>query len=195
MNNYLKKSPFITKKKGPQDWVLILKLGYRLGIGIYKIQSFYGPLTSPTPHPPSLRSADIVIFWSASGGRRCAKARWAEKFGLDYLSRQPDLSRFTHFSEDFGQKVLFWLKNSVSWVRGALLHGIYCILYWIKFPNLQLHAKTTHLSWKSQIHAWQKLPWPFLCSPKGCQLLPPCSAFDLRLWFYVFWNIFYTRKK
>ena len=25
------------------------------------------------------------------------------------------------------------MKNSVSWARSALLHGIYCIFYWVKF--------------------------------------------------------------
>ena len=41
-----------------------------------------------------------------------------------------------------------WVKNSVSWVRSALLHGIYCIFYWVKFANLRLREKTTHLSRK-----------------------------------------------
>ena len=39
-------------------------------------------------------------------------------------------------------------NNSVSWARSALLHGIYGILHWIKFANLQLRAKTLHLSRK-----------------------------------------------
>ena len=39
----------------------------------------------------------------------------------------PILSRFTHFLEIFGQKKCFGVKNSVSWARSALLHGIYCI--------------------------------------------------------------------
>ena len=44
------------------------------------------------------------------------------------------LSRFTHFLEIFGQKKgPSWVKNSVSWARSALLHGIYCIFYWVKF--------------------------------------------------------------
>ena len=29
----------------------------------------------------------------------------------------------------WAKKVLFWVKNSVSWARRALLHGIYCIFY------------------------------------------------------------------
>ena len=45
------------------------------------------------------------------------------------------------FWKTWGKKVLFWDNNSVSWARSALLHGIYCILYWIEFANLQLRAK------------------------------------------------------
>ena len=46
------------------------------------------------------------------------------------LLRYKDLSQFTHFLEDFGQKKCFFLvKNSVSWARSALLHSVYCILY------------------------------------------------------------------
>ena len=45
-------------------------------------------------------------------------------------------------------KVLLWARNSVSWARSALLHGTYCISCWIKFANLQLCAKITHLSRK-----------------------------------------------
>ena len=33
------------------------------------------------------------------------------------------------------KKVPFWVKNSVSWARSALLHGIYCIFYWVKFAK------------------------------------------------------------
>ena len=29
----------------------------------------------------------------------------------------------------FAKKLPFWVKNSVSWARSALLHGIYCIFY------------------------------------------------------------------
>ena len=47
-----------------------------------------------------------------------------------------------------GKKVFFWVKNSVSWARSALLHGIYCILYCVEFANLHLHAKMMNLSQK-----------------------------------------------
>ena len=48
----------------------------------------------------------------------------------------------------WSKKVPFWVKNSVSWARSALLHGVYCIFYWVKFAILRLRAKTTHLSRK-----------------------------------------------
>ena len=46
---------------------------------------------------------------------------------------------------DLWAKVPLLVKNSVSWARSALLHGIYCI-FCIKFANLRFRAKTTHLS-------------------------------------------------
>ena len=52
------------------------------------------------------------------------------------------------FGDLWAKKVPFWVKNSISWARSALLHGIYCISYWVKFANLRLRAKTTHLSRK-----------------------------------------------
>ena len=33
------------------------------------------------------------------------------------------------FGDLLSKKVPFWVKNSVSWARSALLHGIYCIFY------------------------------------------------------------------
>ena len=42
------------------------------------------------------------------------------------------------------KKFLFSVKNSVFWTRSALLHGIYCLVYRVKFANFQLRAKTTH---------------------------------------------------
>ena len=48
------------------------------------------------------------------------------------------------FGDLLAKKVSFWVKNSVSWARSALLHGIYCIFHWVNFANLQLRAKTTH---------------------------------------------------
>ena len=33
------------------------------------------------------------------------------------------------FGDLWAKKVPYWVKNSVSWARSALLHGIYCIFY------------------------------------------------------------------
>ena len=52
------------------------------------------------------------------------------------------------FGDLWAKKVPFWVKNSVSWARSALLHGIYCIFHWVNFANLRLRAKTTHLTRK-----------------------------------------------
>ena len=78
------------------------------------------------------------------------------------------------FGDLWAKKVPFWVKNSVSWARSALLHGIYCIFHWVNFANLRLRAKTTHLTRKLWIRAWQKFSLPFLLLTKGCQVLPPC---------------------
>ena len=77
------------------------------------------------------------------------------------------MSRFTHFLEDFEQKVFYCVKNSVSWtriiiiiiiiiVRSALLHDMYCILYRNKFASLQICAKRTHLSQNYRVCVRQK---------------------------------------
>ena len=43
---------------------------------------------------------------------------------------------YTLFGDLWAKKVTFWVKNSVSWARSALLHGIYCIFHWVNFANL-----------------------------------------------------------
>ena len=63
------------------------------------------------------------------------------------LSRYKEfMSRFMHFLEDFGQK-------HCTWARSALLHSIYRIFHGIKFANLQLRQKPTHLSRKNSKYA------------------------------------------
>ena len=52
------------------------------------------------------------------------------------------------FGDLWAKKVPFWVKNSVSWARSALLHDIYRIFHWVNFANLRLRAKTTHLTQK-----------------------------------------------
>ena len=77
----------------------------------------------------------------------------------------------------FGQKkVPFWVKTVFL---GQEVHYymvyymVYCKLYRIPFANLQLSANLMHLSRKWQIRSWRKFQRPFLCSLKGCQILPP----------------------
>ena len=36
---------------------------------------------------------------------------------------------YAHFGDLWAKKVPFWVKNSVSWARSALLHGIYYIFH------------------------------------------------------------------
>ena len=86
-----------------------------------------------------------------TGGRR--RKVWTRtkilSLNIRYFGANFDLSRFTHiFWRSLGIKSAFLGKNSASWARSALLHGIYCIFYWVKFENLRLRAKTTHLSRK-----------------------------------------------
>ena len=49
--------------------------------------------------------------------------------------------RFVAIYELFGnlwaKKIAFWVKSSVFWARSALLLGIYCIFYGVKFANLR----------------------------------------------------------
>ena len=41
------------------------------------------------------------------------------------------------FGDLWSKKVPIWVKNSVSWTRSALLHGIYFIFYWVDIANFQ----------------------------------------------------------
>ena len=45
----------------------------------------------------------------------CRKLRFVEIYAL--------------FGDLWAKKVPLWVKNSVSWARSALLHGIYCIFH------------------------------------------------------------------
>ena len=83
------------------------------------------------------------------------------------------MSWFTHFWDDNRQESTFWVKNSVSWAKSALLRGIYCIFHWVNFANLRLCVKMTHLTRKLKIRVWRKFSLPFLLPTKGCQVLPP----------------------
>ena len=84
-----------------------------------------------------------------------------------------------HFLGDFGQKKCFFYFGSNTVFLGQEVHYymvyymVYCKLYRIPFANLQLSANLMHLSRKWQIRSWRKFQRPFLCSLKGCQILPP----------------------
>ena len=65
-------------------------------------------------HPP--KSLDSDENFKPKHTLFCCKLRFVAIYAL--------------FLEIFGQKkVPFWVKNSVSWARSALLHGIYCIFH------------------------------------------------------------------
>ena len=72
------------------------------------------------------------------GGRSCAGARGAptKKFDSDgnfksehtlFCPKLRFVAIYALFGDLLAKKVPFWVKNSVSWARSALLHGIYCI--------------------------------------------------------------------
>ena len=108
---------------------------------------------------------------------------------FDYCSFQTGdrlcLMWFRVWQGDFDRQFLHGVIIAVpiyefSWARSAIVHGIYYISYWFEFASLQLCAKTTQIWRKSQIRARWKFIWPFLLSPKGCQLLPPYLMNTLR---------------
>ena len=60
----------------------------------------------------------------------------AEKFGLGqnfktehtlFCRELRFVAIYALFGDLWAKKVPFWVENSVSWARSALLHGIYCI--------------------------------------------------------------------
>ena len=54
-----------------------------------------------------------------------------ENFKLEHMlfCRKLRFVAINTFSSSLGKKVPFWVKNSVSWAKSALLHGICCIFY------------------------------------------------------------------
>ena len=104
------------------------------------------------------RRYDIMLCF-IQGGRSCAGARGAppksfdsdENFKPEHTLFCPELrfvAIYALFGDLWAKKVPFWVKNSVSLARSALLHGIYCIFHRVNFANLRLRAKTTHLTRK-----------------------------------------------
>ena len=67
--------------------------------------------------------------------------------------------RFVAIHAFFGN---LWTKSVFFWARSALLHGIYCILYWVEFAKLQVRAKTTVLRENSK-YALEESFYGHLC--------------------------------
>ena len=63
---------------------------------------------------PSLKSLDSAGNFKPKHTLFCRKLKFVAIYAL--------------FGDLWAKKVPFGVKNSVSWARGALLHGIYCIL-------------------------------------------------------------------
>ena len=84
-------------------------------------------------HPP--KSLDSDENFKPEHTLFCRKLRFVAIYAL-------------FFWRSLGIKSAFLGKNSASWARNTLLHGIYCIFYWVRFENLRLRAKMTHLSRK-----------------------------------------------
>ena len=76
------------------------------------------------------------------------------------------------FGRLWAKKALFWVKTLFFWARKALLHGI---CYRFIYLNLEIfnYAQNNEFLAKVVNISLTKILWPFLRSPKGCQLLPP----------------------
>ena len=79
-------------------------------------------------------------FTLCQGGRSCTGARVAPPKSLDsdenlkpehtlFCRKLRFVAIYALFGDLWAKKVPFWVKNSVSWARSALLHGIYCIFH------------------------------------------------------------------
>ena len=90
------------------------------------------------------------------------------------------------FGRLLAKKVLFWVKSSVSWARSALLHCIYCILYWTKCANFQLRGKTTHLLQISKDASDERIEGIFCVCRKPGNFLPP--------WMWQMMNNVWTKE-
>ena len=64
-------------------------------------------------HPP--KSLDLDKKFKPEHTLFCRELRFVAIYAL--------------FGDLWAKKVPFWVKNSVSWARSALLHGIYCIFH------------------------------------------------------------------
>ena len=123
----------------------------------------------------------IVGFWLKTGSKEvclkhftwfldekmCSETGWQKLHGGTGGPRQkvwtrtkilsPNIRYFVAIYALFGdlwaKKVPFWVKNSVSGARSALLYGVYCIFYWVKGLASHCRAKTTYTFYFSIINA------------------------------------------
>ena len=76
---------------------------------------------------------DITAGWQKLHGRHPPKILDSdENFRPEhtlFCSELRFVTIYALFGDLWAKKVTFWVKNSVSWARSALLHGIYCIFY------------------------------------------------------------------
>ena len=78
------------------------------------------------------------------------------------------------FWKSLGNKVPF--GSNTVFLRQEVNYYMVYIAYYTEL-NLQIcnYAKKQRICRKIVIRVCRKFVWPFLPSPKGCQLLPPCS--------------------
>ena len=75
---------------------------------------------------------DLQVFIQCSVAEVAGAHGWHPPKSLDSDEKKPKHTilcrelRFVAIYALFGD---LWVKNSVSWARSALLHGIYCIFY------------------------------------------------------------------
>ena len=75
------------------------------------------------------RVAEVV---RGQGGPPAKSLDMDENFKLEHMlfcRKLRFVAIYALFGDLWARKVPFWVKNSVSWARSALLHGIYCIFH------------------------------------------------------------------
>ena len=73
-----------------------------------------------------------ILYHASQGGKSCTELDSEENFKPEHTLFCRELrfvAIYALFGDLWAKKVPFWVKNSVSWARSALLHGIYCIFH------------------------------------------------------------------
>ena len=87
----------------------------------------------------------LIVAWPSSVYSSCSKAESSighlvffysgnENFKPEhtlFCRKLRFIAIYALFGDLWAKKVPFWVKNSVSWARSALLHSIYCIFHWV----------------------------------------------------------------